>query len=216
MNNSMYNETQLKRNNSKKIVNCAKLVEKLRYNMKCDIDKKVQQGFPRPRLLVVQVGSHHASNVYVMNKLKACSEIGIECDVLQFDEDISETELLHEIQMKTIVQYNPTSVLVQLPLPKHIDENKIAEHIPSNVDVDCFHVSNLGRVMTNTNNIAPCTPLGIMEILKHLKLKDLSGKHVVMVGRSNIVGKPLANMLINSNATVTVCHSKTKKFKKDN
>lgn len=213
MNNSMYNDTHLAKKNSGKIVNCKELAGKLRCDMQHYVEEKVKQGFPRPKLLVIQVGDDYASNVYVRNKLKACTEIGIDCNIMQFNKDITEDEILNEIKQKTITTYNPTSVLVQLPLPKHIDENKIAHNIPCHVDVDCFHVNNLGKVMTNTNTIAPCTPQGVIEILKHLNLKDLSGKHVVIVGRSNIVGKPLANMLINANATVTVCHSKTKDLK---
>ena len=164
------------------------------------------------KLCVVQVGDDAASSVYVRNKEKACEYVGIEAETLKFDNSISEIELL-----KVINDLNNddsvTSILVQLPLPEHICERRIMESIDQDKDADCLNPVNIGLLScSNVASITPCTPQGVIWLLSHYGI-DIEGKHCVIVGRSNIVGKPLAVMLTNKNATVTLCHSKTKNLK---
>jgi methylenetetrahydrofolate dehydrogenase (NADP+)/methenyltetrahydrofolate cyclohydrolase len=162
-----------------------------------------------PGLVTILVGENPASQVYVNMKIKACSEIGMHSKLEKFDASISEKELLEIID-----NYNNDplfhGVLVQLPLPKHIDEDKIIESINPQKDVDGFHPASVGKLVIGKDTFKSCTPYGIMELLKRYNV-ETKGKHVVVVGRSNIVGKPIANMLVQkeegANAVVTICHS---------
>lgn len=161
-----------------------------------------------PGLAVIIVGDDAASQVYVRNKHKACAEAGFYSEVIQMSRETTENELLCKIE-SLAEDGKIDGILVQLPLPEHIDEKKVTAAIPPEKDVDAFHLENTGRIMTGDYRYLPCTPAGIMTMLRHEKI-DVAGKECVVVGRSNIVGKPMAMMLLNENGTVTVCHSKTK------
>lgn len=162
-------------------------------------------------LAIIQIGHNPASDVYVRNKIKFASTIGFEVKHIQLPEDISQKALLQEIN-KCNQDPNITGILVQLPISKHLDEKAVINAIDPNKDVDCFHPQNIGKLWSYPASeipIAPCTPAGIIELLKRHNI-ELSGKQVVIVGRSNIVGKPLAALFLANNATVTIAHSKTK------
>ena len=160
----------------------------------------------------VQLGDNPVSNVYVRNKIKLCEEVGIEVEHYHLSENTAEEQLLTTIEMLNKCSII-TGIMVQLPLPKHIDENKVINAIDPNKDIDGFHHINKGKLMSGDKTaIIPCTPKGIMTILDKEGI-DLKGKNVVVVGRSNIVGKPLVNLLINKGATVTCCNSKTSEGK---
>lgn len=165
-----------------------------------------------PGLAVVLVGEDPASQIYVRSKEKACNDLGLYSVVMRLDENISEEELLHEIE-----QLNRDSkihgILVQLPLPKHIDEDRVLAKIDSKKDVDGFHVENVGKLFLNQKGIVACTPKGALEMIKSTGV-PIAGKEAVVIGRSNIVGRPMAMLLLNESATVTVCHSRTKDMKK--
>ena len=158
----------------------------------------------------VQVGDNQASNIYVRNKIKLCEEVGIEVEHYKLSENTTEEQLLTAIEMLNRCSII-TGIMVQLPLPKHIDENKVINAINPNKDIDGFTNIQKGKLMNGDKDvIIPCTPKGIMTILDKEGI-DLKGKNVVVVGRSNIVGKPLVNLLINKGATVTCCNSSTDK-----
>lgn len=182
-------------------------------NIKNDLKKEVEnlklKGI-NPGLAVVLVGEDSASKIYVKNKKKCCDELGIFSEEFYFPEDTSEKEILNLIE-KLNKDKKINGILVQLPLPSHINQKNITESILPEKDVDAFHSSTIGNLLTNHAELLPCTPAGIIEIF-HRENISLTGKHCVIIGRSNIVGKPLAFMLINEDATVTVCHSKTKKL----
>lgn len=175
------------------------------------IKEEVKQLDIKPNLTVIKVGNDPASETYVNNKIKACFDVGIESTLVQLPEDIEESELIDIIST-----FNKSDkchgLLVQLPLPEHISEEKIANAITPSKDVDCFHPYNVGRLYNEIGHIRPCTPSGVISILQYYGIK-IAGADVVIVGRSNIVGKPLATMLTNMGATVTVCHSRTKNLK---
>lgn len=160
-----------------------------------------------PGLAVVIVGDDPASQVYVRNKHRACEEVGIRSDVHALPADTSEAELL---ALLTKLNADPTvnGILVQLPLPKHLDEEKVILAIDPAKDVDAFHPVNVGKIMIGNFTFAPCTPAGVMELLRHYHI-PVAGKHCVIIGRSNIVGKPQAMLMLKENATVTICHSRT-------
>lgn len=164
-----------------------------------------------PGLAVVLVGEDPASEIYVRNKHKACEEVGIYSRVIKLPEDTKEEDLL-----KLIDELNQDNaldgILVQLPLPKQINPDKVIERILPNKDVDGFHPVNAGKLLTGQTGFVSCTPLGILELIKSTGI-DISGKEAVVIGRSNIVGKPVAHLLLQENATVTICHSKTKNLK---
>ena len=165
-----------------------------------------------PGLVVVLLGEDPASAVYVRNKGKACEKAGIRSETIKLPEETSESDLLNLI-IKLNNDKNYHGILVQLPLPQHINESKVIDLINPLKDVDCFHPANVGKLVSGNPYVLPCTPAGI---LKLLQASDVSteGKHVVIIGRSNIVGKPLANLLVQkspqANSTVTVVHSRTK------
>ncbi len=161
-----------------------------------------------PGLAVVLVGDNPASQVYVRNKVKACEDVGFHSVLEKYDASMTEEQLLARVQA---LNNDPSihGILVQLPLPKHIDDHKVIEAISPLKDVDGFHVASAGALMVGEVGFKACTPYGCMKMLESIGMKDLSGKHAVVIGRSNIVGKPMAMMLLAANATVTVCHSGT-------
>ncbi len=161
-----------------------------------------------PGLAVIIVGDNPASKLYVNNKIKACHDVGLHSEVHDLPEDVSEKMLIKLIkdlnQAKKI-----NGILVQLPLPNHIDESKVLEAIKQDKDVDGFHLYNVGALMTGNTVFPPCTPFGVMRMLSYCDI-PIAGQNAVIVGRSNIVGKPMAVMLLQEDATVTICTSKTK------
>lgn len=159
-------------------------------------------------LAVVLVGDNPASQVYVRNKVKACEEAGLHSVLEKYDASMTEAELLARVEA---LNNDPSihGILVQLPLPKHIDDHKVIEAISPLKDVDGFHVASAGALMVGEVGFKACTPYGCMKMLESIGMKDLRGKHAVVIGRSNIVGKPMAMMLLQANATVTICHSGT-------
>ncbi|MBQ7669447.1 MAG: bifunctional methylenetetrahydrofolate dehydrogenase/methenyltetrahydrofolate cyclohydrolase FolD [Clostridia bacterium] len=161
-----------------------------------------------PGLAVIIVGDDPASKVYVRNKRKACESVGFYSVVVELPAETSEDELIREIE-KFAADSKIDGILVQLPLPPHIDEKKIIAAIPASKDVDAFNLENVGRIMTGDPYFLPCTPAGIMKMLEYEGI-SVSGKECVVVGRSNIVGKPMAMLLLAANGTVTICHSKTR------
>jgi methylenetetrahydrofolate dehydrogenase (NADP+) / methenyltetrahydrofolate cyclohydrolase len=161
----------------------------------------------RPGLAVVLVGDNPASQVYVRNKVKACEDSGLHSVLEQYSADMTEAALLERV---SILNNDPSvhGILVQLPLPPHMDAQKVIEAISPAKDVDGFHIASAGALMTGMPGFWPCTPYGCMKMLESIGA-DLRGKHAVVIGRSNIVGKPMALMLLQKNATVTICHSAT-------
>ena len=164
-----------------------------------------------PGLAVVLVGDNQASQVYVRNKVKACSDAGLHSVLEKYDATMTEAELLARVDA---LNNDPSihGILVQLPLPAHIDAHKVIEAISPAKDVDGFHVASAGALMVGQPGFWPCTPYGCMKMLESIGY-SLKGKHAVVIGRSNIVGKPMAMMLLQQNATVTICHSGTKDLK---
>jgi methylenetetrahydrofolate dehydrogenase (NADP+)/methenyltetrahydrofolate cyclohydrolase len=171
------------------------------------LKKEVSNSSSNPKLVVIIVGQNPASEIYVNNKHKTALEIGFLSDVIRLDEKISQKDLLAQVQ-KLNQDKTVSGILVQLPLPKQIDEKEILLAIDPAKDVDGFHPQNIGKLVAGIETQVPCTPLGCMKILETLT-SDLTGKKAVIVGRSNIVGKPIALLLLAKNATVTICHSKT-------
>ncbi|CAN5348271.1 bifunctional methylenetetrahydrofolate dehydrogenase/methenyltetrahydrofolate cyclohydrolase FolD [soil metagenome] len=160
-----------------------------------------------PGLTVVRVGEDPASSVYVGSKVKTAEELGIVSEHLHFPAETSQAEIIAVVE-RLNERDDVDGILVQLPLPKHIDEREILERIDPEKDVDGFHPINAGRLTQGYPALAPCTPAGVIEILKRSGI-EIAGKHAVIVGRSNIVGKPMAMLLLKENATVTICHSRT-------
>lgn len=173
---------------------------------------KLDPSFRKPKLVVVIVGDDPASQTYVAAKAKACEQVGFLSEVKRMDEKITQTQL-----MDVIRQYNKDEtvdgILVQLPLPKHLDSREVILGIDPNKDVDGFHPINVGKLHMNEETFIPCTPKGIMEILKYYNL-SISGKSVVVLGRSHLVGRPIAQLMVSANATVTICHSRSKDIQK--
>jgi len=193
------------------IIDGKKISQDIKDELKAEVEDLKKKGI-EPGLTVILVGNNPASKVYVSNKKKACEYIGIRSFSYELPEETSEEELL-----KLIKDLNQTKevhgILVQLPLPKHIDENKILLSIDPSKDVDCFHPYNVGMIsIGELNGFLPCTPAGIIELIKRSQI-EIEGKKCVVVGRSNIVGKPVANLLLRNNGTVTICHSRTKNLK---
>ena len=164
-----------------------------------------------PGLAVLLVGENQASQVYVRNKVRACADAGLHSVLERHDADMTEAALLARIDA---LNKDPSihGILVQLPVPKHIDANKVIEAIAPEKDVDGFHIASAGALMVGQPGFVPCTPYGCMKMLESIGY-DLRGKHAVVIGRSNIVGKPMAMLLLQQNATVTICHSGTKDLK---
>ena len=161
-----------------------------------------------PCLSVIIVGNDQASRVYVNNKKKACENIGIISREYALPEETTTDQLLSLID-ELNNDDTVSGILCQMPVPKHIDSNAVLEHISPNKDVDCFHPYNVGKLVQGNNVLLPCTPAGMVEMLDYMGV-EISGKHCVIIGRSDIVGKPMAMLMLQRNATVTICHSKTK------
>ena len=180
----------------------------LAQNLRKKIANEVKQYSRPPGLAVILVGDDEASQLYVRNKTRACVEVGFYSDQIHKSSNITEEELLSEVNRLSENQ-NIDGILVQLPLPSHIDSNKIIEAIIPEKDVDGFSSENVGKLSQNKSFISPCTPKGVMKMLDSIKC-DLRGKDCVIIGASNIVGRPMAMELLNAGATVQVCHKGTK------
>ncbi len=182
----------------------------IREEVKTAVAARVTNGHRAPYLAVVLVGDDPASASYVRGKAKASAEVGIESDTLTYDASISEQELL-DIIRRLNDDDNVDGILVQLPLPDHIDDRKVIDTIDPAKDVDCFHPASVGNLVIGLDGFKPATPAGIVELIQRSGI-ETSGAHCVIIGRSNIVGKPLANLMLKRgiDATVTVCHSRTK------
>ena len=173
--------------------------------------KRLKERGINPGLAVILVGEDPASKVYVSNKKKACEYIGINSFEYKLPAETTETELLELID-KLNKDNSVSGILCQLPVPKHINEEAIINAIDPKKDVDAFHPVNVGKIMTGNYDFVPCTPAGVMELIKESGI-DVAGKECVVVGRSNIVGKPMSMLLLHKNGTVTVCHSKTQNLR---
>ena len=186
------------------------LSAQLRADVMCRADALKARGIT-PGLAVLLVGENQASQVYVRNKVKACADAGLHSVLERYDAEMTEAALLARIDA---LNKDPSihGILVQLPVPKHIDANKVIEAIAPEKDVDGFHIASAGALMVGQPGFLPCTPYGCMKMLESIGY-DLRGKHAVVIGRSNIVGKPMAMLLLQKNATVTICHSGTKDLK---
>ncbi|GAA7206977.1 bifunctional methylenetetrahydrofolate dehydrogenase/methenyltetrahydrofolate cyclohydrolase FolD [Helicobacter pylori] len=184
----------------------------LAYNIEKDLKNKIQtitaQTHKSPKLAVILVGKDHASITYVNMKIKACERVGMDFDLKTLQENITEAELLSLIKDYNTDQ-NISGVLVQLPLPRHIDSKMVLEAIDPNKDVDGFHPLNIGKLCTQKESFLPATPMGVMRLLKHYHI-EIKGKDVAIIGASNIIGKPLSMLMLNAGASVSVCHILTK------
>lgn len=191
------------------LIDGKKISAVVRAEVKTEVKAWMEQGNRAPYLAVLLVGDNPASASYVRGKAKACAEVGIQSDTLTYSSEISEAELL-SIIAKLNSDDNVDGILVQLPLPKHINEDKVINALSPNKDVDGFHPQSAGQLVIGTPTFAPATPAGVMEMLKRSGI-ETRGKNAVVIGRSNIVGKPMANLLIQQgiDATVTICHSRT-------
>ena len=191
------------------LINGKELAEKMQAEIAIKVNKLKEKDI-HPGLVVLLVGENPASQVYVRNKERSAKTIGIYSKVERYAQTISEADLLAEIE-----KYNQDprfhGILVQLPLPEHIDEEKVLLAIDPKKDVDGFHPMNLGRLLAGNPDKIPCTPYGIMKMFEAYDI-DLSGKRAVVIGRSNIVGKPMAQLMLMADATVTIAHSKTKQL----
>lgn len=181
---------------------------KIRQQIKAEVEQFSKQNGYAPGLAVIIVGNDPASQVYVRNKKKACSEVGFMSVEYELCEDTTEDELIsliHKLDLDTSIH----GILVQLPLPKHINEKRVLLEISPKKDVDAFHPENVGKIMIGDYDLLPCTPAGVMELISEYGI-DVEGKRCVVIGRSNIVGKPMAMLLLHKNGTVTVCHSRSR------
>lgn len=191
-----------------KIIDGKSISQEIREEIKLEAEEFYVNHGKRAGLAVVIVGEDPASQVYVRNKKKACGDVGMYSEVYELPKETTEQELIELI--KTInINDKINGILVQLPLPKHIDEEKIILSIDPMKDVDAFHPENVGRIMIGNHHFLPCTPAGVMELI-HRSNIEVAGKKCVVIGRSNIVGKPMAMLLLHANGTVSICHSKTK------
>ncbi len=184
--------------------------EKILEEVKAEVQGCLAEGIT-PTLAVVLVGDDPASAIYVRNKEKACAKVGIRSEAYRLPKESEEAEvlaLLEELNAKSEVH----AILLQLPLPEHLNSERLLAAISAEKDADGFHAVNMGNLALQRPALLPCTPAGVMELLRHYQI-EIEGKECVVVGRSNIVGKPMALMLLNANATVTVCHSRTKNLK---
>ena len=189
------------------IIDGKKISAEIRAEIREEVTKMKENGVC-PGLAVIIVGENPASKVYVRNKGRACAEVGIYSEIIEMPEETTEETLLSKIAELNLRE-EIHGILVQLPLPKHIDEKAVIAAISPEKDVDAFSEVNVGKSMIGNHSFLPCTPAGVMELL-HRSGIEVAGKHAVVIGRSNIVGKPQAMLLLHENATVTVCHSKTK------
>ena len=196
-----------KKNMAATVISGKDLAKKVKDNLKSDVESLKAKGI-ETCLVVIIVGDDPASRVYVNNKKKACEEIGIKSIEYALGADTSEEELLALID-KLNKDKSVNGILVQLPLPKQINEEKVIMAINPEKDVDAFHPVNVGKIMTGNPDFMPCTPAGVIKLIEETGI-DIEGKECVVVGRSNIVGKPQAMLLLAKNGTVTICHSRTK------
>ncbi len=194
-----------------KLIDGKKLAQEIRAEVKQKVAEYSRNSGREIGLAVVLVGEDPASKVYVRNKIKACEEVGIKSFAYYLDKDTAQARV-EELIRSLSVDNKIDGILVQLPLPPHLDEKKILEIIPDKKDVDGFSASNTGKLSKNEPCLVACTPNGIMKMFESENI-SLTGKNAVVIGRSNIVGKPMAMLLTNANATVTLCHSKTANLK---
>jgi methylenetetrahydrofolate dehydrogenase (NADP+)/methenyltetrahydrofolate cyclohydrolase len=190
------------------ILNGNEVAKQIKLEIKVEVDQLVANGSKKPHLAAILVGNDGASMTYVAAKAKDCEQVGFNSTVLRFDAAITEAELLSEVEK---INNNPEidGLIVQLPLPKHINEKKVTETINWQKDVDGFHPYNVGLMFKGLPCYLPATPFGITKLLEHYQI-ETTGKNCVVIGRSDIVGKPMSALMLNKNSTVTVCHSKTK------
>lgn len=193
------------------IIDGKELAKKTRQNLKIECDELKSKGIT-PKLAVIMVGDNPASKVYVRSKSKACQEVGVEYEEYLLDSNITQKELIDLIK-KLNNDKNINGILLQSPIPKHLDINEAFRTIDYHKDVDGFHPMNVGKLTLGQDTFVSCTPYGVMRMFEEYNI-DLCGKNVVILGRSNIVGKPLTQCCLNKNATITVCHSKTQNTKK--
>lgn len=193
-----------------KIISGKEVSEAVKLRVSDEVKELKENGI-EPCLAVILVGDDPASRVYVNNKKKACEFCGIRSLEYVLPAETKEEELI-ELVEKLNNDKSVNGILCQLPLPKHLDEKKVLNLIKPEKDVDAFHPENVGHIMIGDFNFLPCTPAGIMEMLRYENI-DLDGKNCVVIGRSNIVGKPMAMLMLKENATVTICHSRTKNLK---
>ncbi|SIS36942.1 bifunctional methylenetetrahydrofolate dehydrogenase/methenyltetrahydrofolate cyclohydrolase FolD [Salimicrobium flavidum] len=192
------------------IIYGSELAQEIRQELKEEVDSLREKSIS-PKLSVIIIGDDPASKSYVKGKQKASNKIGMDADLWEYESSISEQELLEKIS-ELNNDRSVHGILVQLPLPDHIEEQKVIEAIVPEKDVDGFHPVSIGKMMTGQDTFLPCTPHGIIVMLERRGIK-IEGKHAVVLGRSNLVGKPVGQLLLNRNATVTYCHSKTKNLK---
>lgn len=190
-----------------KLIDGVAIGKELRSEINDGVRKLLEKGC-QPGLAVILVGNNPASHTYVRNKEKSSIEVGMKSEVIRLPEEVTEAELLKQIESLN-ADDTIHGILVQLPLPKHIDEDLVIQAIDPKKDVDGFHPVNVGKMLIGQQTFLPCTPYGIMELLDRSGV-DIAGKHAVVIGRSNIVGKPMGQLLLQKDATVTYCHSKTK------
>lgn len=193
-----------------KIIDGKLIASEMRKKIKSDVAEQAKEG-KEIGLAVILVGDNQASQVYVRNKIKACEEVGIKSYAYYLPAETPQNDLCGLIS-ELAEDNNVHGILVQLPLPKHIDSEKVLKLIPKYKDVDGFSAENIGSLCINSQSLVACTPYGVMKMLEHENISVI-GKKAVVVGRSNIVGKPMAMLLLNADATVTVCHSKTENLK---
>ena len=191
-----------------KIIDGKAISAQIRFELKAETEEFVKATGVRPGLAVIIVGSDPASQVYVRNKRRACEEVGYYSEAYELPENTTQDEL-NALVDRLNADEKIHGILCQLPLPKHLDENEVILRIDPKKDVDAFHPYNVGKIMIGDYAFLPCTPAGVMALLERSGI-EISGKECVVVGRSNIVGKPQAMLLLHANGTVTVCHSRTK------
>ena len=189
------------------LLDARKIVEKKIAELKNRVDKLEK----KPKLVIIRIGDDFASGKYVANKIKRCSEVGIDSQIIHLEENITQLEV-----EKTILKLNEdkdiTGILLQLPIPKHLDEDYLTNLIKDEKDVDGFTIANMGKLSLGLDGNIACTPRGVITLLKEFNI-DIESKDVLIINRSNIVGKPLAQLFLKENATVTIAHSKTKNLK---
>ncbi|UXU63663.1 bifunctional methylenetetrahydrofolate dehydrogenase/methenyltetrahydrofolate cyclohydrolase FolD [Staphylococcus agnetis] len=191
---------------SAKILDGKQIAKDYRQGLQDEVEVLKQNGYT-PKLSVILVGNDGASQSYVRSKKKAAEKIGMISEVIHLDEATSEADVLKELD-RLNNDDTVSGILVQVPLPKQVDEQKVLDAIDPDKDVDGFHPINIGRLYLDEAKLIPCTPLGVMELLKHADI-DLEGKNAVVIGRSHIVGQPVSKLLIQQNATVTILHSRS-------
>lgn len=203
---ALHGNMEIRMNKNARILDGVEIAAEIKAEVAAEVQALVARGIT-PGLAVVLVGHVPASEIYVRSKVKTCGELGIYSEMLTPPESVTTDELLASIA-ELNARDEIDGILIQLPLPKHVDTRRLLEAVSPEKDVDGFHPINAGRLESGQPALAPCTPAGILEILRRSDL-PVSGKHAVVIGRSDIVGKPAAMMLLNASATVTVCHSKT-------